>query len=146
MSGIKQWCNMKKIILTTVLLVMALAVTAQTYNNPRQRSTNSKVKITKVERTPKCTVIYLHYTASNNPADMSLIDPRSCLIDEATGKKYFPVAALNFKWNTWYKGNCTYKIQFPALPKYTSVVTFQEPLTEKNAFIVTNIALPVKGQ
>ena len=137
---------MKKILLLTALLVVALTAGAQTYNNPSQKSNDSRVKITKVERSSDATIVYLKYT-SNSANAWSCIDAYPYLKDEATGKKYQATGALNFKWGVKYKGgNSTFKIEFPPLPKKTTVVTFREAAGVENPFIVSNISLPVNGQ
>ena len=129
----------------TVMLIMTIAVAAQTYNNPRQRSNDENIKVTKVERTSNSTIVYLRYTP-DDPDDRSRLQAYPRLVDEATGKKYMATDALNFKWGTNYKGNCTYRIEFPPLPKSTSVVTFREAASEENPWVIRNIALPIQNQ
>ena len=129
----------------TVMLIMTMAVAAQTYNNPRQRSNDENIKVTKVERTSNSTIVYLRYTP-DDPDDRSRLQAYPRLVDEATGKKYQATDALNFKWGTNYKGNCTYRIEFPPLPRSTSVVTFREAASEENPWVIRNIALPIQNQ
>lgn len=129
----------------TVMLIMTIAVAAQTYNNPRQRSNDENIKVTKVERTSNSTIVYLRYTP-DDPDDRSRLQAYPRLVDEATGKKYMATDALNFKWGTNYKGNCTYRIEFPPLPRSTSVVTFREAASEENPWVIRNIALPIQNQ
>lgn len=135
---------MKKILLMTVMSLMTLALAAQTYNNPRQSSNNKRLKVTKVERTSNATILYLKYTMLEDETGWSRIDAYPVLIDEATGKRYQATDALNFNWGTKYKKTATYKIEFPPLPRSTSVVTFRE--TSDSPFIVSNIALPIQNQ
>lgn len=135
---------MKKILLMTVMSLMTLALAAQTYNNPRQSSNNKRLKVTKVERTSNATILYLKYTILEDETGWSRIDAYPVLIDEATGKRYQATDALNFNWGTKYKKTATYKIEFPPLPRSTSVVTFRE--TSDSPFIVSNIALPIQNQ
>lgn len=135
---------MKKILLMTVMSLMTLALAAQTYNNPRQSSNNKRLKVTKVERTSNATILYLKYTMLEDETGWSRIDAYPVLIDEATGKRYQATDALNFNWGTKYKKTVTYKIEFPPLPRSTSVVTFRE--TSDSPFIVSNIALPIQNQ
>ena len=135
---------MKKILLMTVMSLMTLALAAQTYNNPRQSSNNKRLKVTKVERTSNATILYLKYTMLEDETGWSRIDAYPVLIDEATGKRYQATDALNFNWGTKYKKTTTYKIEFPPLPRSTSVVTFRE--TSDSPFIVSNIALPIQNQ
>ena len=59
---------MKKFLLLTAGLLMALAVNAQTYNNPRQSSNDSRAKVVKVERTANSTIVYLKFTTNNSKA------------------------------------------------------------------------------
>ena len=127
------------------MLIMTIAVAAQTYNNPRQRSNDENIKVTKVERTSNSTIVYLRYTP-DDPDDRSRLQAYPRLVDEATGKKYMATDALNFKWGTRYVGNATYKIEFPPLPKTTSVVTFRETASEENPWVIRNIALPIQNQ
>ena len=127
------------------MLIMTIAVAAQTYNNPRQRSNDENIKVTKVERTSNSTIVYLRYTP-DDPDDRSRLQAYPRLVDEATGKKYQATDALNFKWGTRYVGNATYKIEFPPLPKTTSVVTFRETASEENPWVIRNIALPIQNQ
>lgn len=126
-----------------VVLVVSMTVAAQTYNNPRQGQATKNLKVIKVERTSNSTVVYLKYTPTN-PEAKSWINSGPVLIDEATGKAYTATAPLNFKWNTRYVGNATYKIEFPPLPRNTSVVTFKESSKAQNVWTVQNIALPVQ--
>ncbi|MBQ6204967.1 MAG: hypothetical protein IJK46_12855 [Prevotella sp.] len=136
---------MKKILLVTVMLIMTMAVVAQTYNNPRQKSNDRNLKVIKVERTSNSTIVYLRYTPDDTDSGSNLqAYPR--LVDEATGKKYQATDALNFKWGTRYVGNATYKIEFPPLPKSTSVVTFREAASVEDPWVIRNIALPIQGQ
>ena len=135
---------MKKILLMAVMSLMTLALAAQTYNNPRQSSNNKRLKVTKVERTSNATILYLKYTILEDETGWSRIDAYPVLIDEATGKRYQATDALNFNWGTKYKKTATYKIEFPPLPRSTSVVTFRE--TSDSPFIVSNIALPIQNQ
>ena len=136
---------MKKFFLLTAGLLMALAVSAQTYNNPSQKPNDKRIRITKVERTSNATIVYLKYT-SNSADAWSCIDAYPYLKDDATGKKYQATDALNFKWGTVYTGNATYKIEFPPLPRNTSVVTFREAANEENPWVISNIALPIQNQ
>lgn len=82
----------------TVMLSMTLALTAQTYTNPRQSSKYKRLKVTKVERTFNSTVLYLKYTVPEGKTGWSRIDAYPTLTDEATGKRYQATDALNFKW------------------------------------------------
>lgn len=136
---------MKKILLMAVMLTMTMALAAQTYNNPKQSSNDGNLKVTKVERTSNSTIVYLRYTP-DYPDDRSRLQAYPRLVDEATGKKYQATDALNFKWGTQYVGNATYKIEFPPLPKTTSVVTFRETASEENPWVIRNIALPIQNQ
>lgn len=136
---------MKKILLLTAMLTISMAVAAQTYNNPRQRSNDRNIKVTKVERTSNSTIVYLRFSP-NDPDDRSRLQAYPRLIDEATGKRYSATDALNFKWGTVYTGNATYKIEFPPLPRNTSVVTFREAANEENPWVISNIALPIQNQ
>ncbi len=129
----------------TVMSLMTLALAAQTYNNPRQQSNDKYLKVTKVERTANSTILYLRYTP-DNPENRSNIQAYPRLVDEATGKKYQATDALNFKWGTKYVGNATYKIEFPPLPRNTSVVTFREASSVEGPWVIKNIALPIQGQ
>ena len=135
---------MKKIFLITVMSLTTLALAAQTYNNPRQQSNVETLKVTKVERTANATVLYLRFSQPEGYTGWSKIDAYPTLTDEATGKKYQATDALNFNWGTKYTGTVTYKIEFPPMPRNTSVVTFRETAAAKNPFIVRNIAIPVK--
>lgn len=136
---------MKKILLMTVMLIMTLALAAQTYTNPRQSSNNKRIKVTKVERKSNATVVYLKVSGQNED-DWSRISNQPTLTDEATGKVYQATDALNFEWGTKYYGTATYKIKFPPLPKSTSVVSYKASGKQKNPWMISNIALPIQGQ
>ena len=136
---------MNKTLLAIAMLLVTLTVTAQTYNNPRQKTNDKRIKVIKVERKSNSTVLYLKYTLPEGSKDRSRIVAYPTLTDEATGKRYQATDALNFKWGTLYSGNATYKIEFPPLPKNTSVVTFRETTKVKNPWIVSNIALPIQS-
>ena len=126
----------------TLMLVMAVAVSAQTHNNPRQRSNNKHVKVTKVVRSKTSTVITLQ---ANYDKDMYCYLDGATLTDEVNGKKYNARKALNFQWKKKYQGrNFTFRIEFPAIPTSASVVTFREVSNGGNPFVINNIAIPVK--
>lgn len=135
---------MKKLLLMMVVLVVSMTVAAQTYNNPRQGQASKNLKVIKVERTSNSTVVYLKYTPENANTK-SWINATPILTDEATGKVYTATAALNFKWGSKYVGTATYKIEFPPLPRNTSVVTFKESPKAQNGWVVRNIALPIQN-
>lgn len=133
---------MKKYLLMTLMLVMAIAVSAQTHNNPRQRSNNKHVKVTKVVRTKTSTVLTLQ---ANYDKDMYCYLDGATLTDEVNGKRYNARKALNFQWKKKYQGrNFTFRIEFPAIPTSASVVTFRETGSSGNPFVINNIAIPVK--
>ena len=132
---------MKKFLLLTAGLLMALAVNAQTYNNPRQSSNDSRVKVVKVERSANSTVVYLKFSPGNDKT-RSWLEAYPTLTDVATGKKYQAKEAMNFDWNGGYYGTQTYKIKFPALPKSTTSVTYRD--SGNDGWIIKNIALPVQ--
>ncbi len=127
------------------MLSISMAVVAQTYTNPRHSSNEKRLKVTKVERTSNSTVLYLKFTPFDVSTELSRISAYPTLTDEATGKKYQATRALNFKWGTKYKGTSTYKVEFPPLPKNTSVVTFREAAEIKNPWVISNIALPIQN-
>ncbi|MBR5074266.1 MAG: hypothetical protein IKX26_03445 [Bacteroidales bacterium] len=135
---------MKKFLLLTTLLLVALAASAQTYYKPRQSSNKAAIQVVQVERTANSTIVTLKYTAPNEKY-VSQIVAYPTLTDDATGKKFKATDAMNFQWNTRYKGNVTYVIKFPALPKTTTSVTFKEADREENPFIIKNIALPTRN-
>ena len=134
---------MKKILLMAVAFVMGLTMTAQTYNNPRHSSNNSRLSVVKVERTSEYTMVHLRYNGDEN--SRCSLDAYPTLTDEATGKRYQATGALNFKWGTKYKNVVNFKVEFPPLPRNTSVVTFREVKGTKNPFVVSNIALPIQN-
>ena len=137
---------MKKYLLLAFMLVMTMSLAAQTYNNPRQNSNNKRFKCIKVERTSKSTILYMKYTMPEGVSSWSMIEAYPTLTDEATGKRYQAKNALNFQWGKKYSSTATYKIEFPPLPKNTSVVTFREKAGVQNPFIISNIALPIQQQ
>ena len=137
---------MKQLIIMSVMCFMTIAAAAQTYDNPRQSSNSKRLMVTKVERTADATIVYLKYTIPEGKTGWSRIAAYPSLTDEATGKKYQATDALNFEWGKKYTKTATYKIEFPPLPKNTSVVTFREAAAEKNPFVVSNIALPIGQQ
>lgn len=53
---------MNKTLLAIAMLLVTLTVTAQTYNNPRQKTNDKRIKVIKVERKSNSTVLYLKYT------------------------------------------------------------------------------------
>lgn len=133
---------MKKYLLMTLMLVMAFAVSAQTHNNPRQRSNNKNVKVSKVVRSKTSTVVYI---SANFDSDRYCYLDGATLTDEVNGKKYNARKALNFEWKKKYKGrNFTFRVEFPAIPTDASVVSFREVSNGGNPWIISNIAIPVK--
>lgn len=137
---------MKKILLMTVMFFMTMAVVAQTYTNLRQSSNNKRLKVVKVERSSDATIVYLKYTIPEGSTGWSRIEAYPTLTDEATGKRYQATDALNFKWGKTYTKTATYKVEFPPLPRTTSVVTFKEASSVKKPFIISNIALPIQSK
>ena len=134
---------MKKTLILTVLLLMTLVVSAQVINNPSQSSNSRMVKVTKVERKADCTLLHLKFTNPGNYT--SNLAPYPTLTDESTGKKYYAQAARNFNWRTKYDGDYTYIIEFPALPKNVSKVTFREVEGTQNPWVIKNIAIGTQG-
>ena len=135
---------MQKILLMTALLFLTVAVSAQTYNNPRQKSNSSTIKVSRVDKTANYTIVYLKYTQPDNQ-HAGQIYAYPTLTDESTGKRYKATEAMNFTWGAKYR-SCTFQIKFPALPKDTYMVTFKEADGIEGAWIIKNIALTNPSQ
>lgn len=83
---------MKKIFCSLLFLLSGLLLTAQTIENPTFKARNGSIRnITRIERTPECTKVYIH--AIFRPHWWIMEDGDSYLEDAATGKRYAQTGA-----------------------------------------------------
>ena len=83
---------MKKIFCSLLFLLSGLLLTAQTIENPTFKARNGSIRnITRIERTPQCTKVYIH--AIFRPHWWIMEDGDSYLEDAATGKRYAQTGA-----------------------------------------------------
>ena len=83
---------MKKIFCSLLFLLSGLLLTAQTIENPTFKARNGSIRnITRIERTPQCTKVYIH--AIFRPHWWIMEDGDRYLEDAATGKRYAQTGA-----------------------------------------------------
>lgn len=83
---------MIKVFLCSLLLLLSGLLTAQTIENPTFKARNGSIRnITRIERTPEYTKVYIH--AIFRPHWWIMEDGENYLEDVATGKRYAQTGA-----------------------------------------------------
>lgn len=139
-----------KSIFFCLLLLMSGLLTAQTIENPTFKARNGSIRnITRIERTPQCTKVYIH--AIFRPHWWIMEDGDSYLEDAATGKRYAQTGAegieLKEKIVMPDSGTTDFVLLFEPLPADVQTVHFIAPnSTESNTYDISLIPVPKDKQ
>lgn len=120
---------MKNIFFCLLLLLSGL-LTAQTIENPTFKARNGSIRnITRIERTPEYTKVYIH--AIFRPHWWIMEDGENYLEDVATGKRYAQTGAegIELKKETFMpdSGEMDFVLLFEPLPKETQTIHMIDP-------------------
>lgn len=141
---------MKKIFCSLLFLLSGLLLTAQTIENPTFKARNGSIRnITRIERTPECTKVYIH--AIFRPHWWIMEDGDSYLEDAATGKRYAQTGAegiqLKEKIVMPDSGTTDFVLLFEPLPKETETIHLIDPNgNESNTYDISLIPAPKDKQ
>lgn len=139
-----------KSIFFCLLLLMSGLLTAQTIENPTFKARNGSIRnITRIERTPQCTKVYIH--AIFRPHWWIMEDGDSYLEDAATGKRYAQTGAegiqLKEKIVMPDSGTTDFVLLFEPLPADVQTVHLIAPnSTESNTYDISLIPAPKDKQ
>lgn len=141
---------MKKIFCSLLFLLSGLLLTAQTIENPTFKARNGSIRnITRIERTPQCTKVYIH--AIFRPHWWIMEDGDSYLEDAATGKRYAQTGAegiqLKEKIVMPDSGTTDFVLLFEPLPKETQTIHLIDPNgNESNTYDISLVPAPKDKQ
>lgn len=141
---------MKKIFCGLLFLLSGLLLTAQTIENPTFKARNGSIRnITRIERTPQCTKVYIH--AIFRPHWWIMEDGDSYLEDAATGKRYAQTGAegiqLKEKIVMPDSGTTDFVLLFEPLPADIQTIHLIAPnSTESNTYDISLIPAPKDKQ
>ena len=141
---------MKKIFCSLLFLLSGLLLTAQTIENPTFKARNGSIRnITRIERTPQCTKVYIH--AIFRPHWWIMEDGDSYLEDAATGKRYAQTGAegiqLKEKIVMPDSGTTDFVLLFEPLPKETETIHLIDPNgNESNTYDISLVPVPKDKQ
>ena len=130
-----------KTILLCMMLMLSGMLTAQTVDNPAFKARSGSIgNITRIERTPDGTRVYIH--AIFRPHWWIKEEGDSYLEDAATGKKYQFKSAEGIELNKEVympdSGEMDYVLVFEALPEETQVIHLLSPSdTEGNTYDIS---------
>lgn len=124
---------MRTLLLCTLLLLSGILY-AQTIDNPTFKTrTGSITNISRIERTPECTRLYIH--AIFRPHWWIKVGGSNYLEDVATGKKYKFKSAEGIELNKEVympdSGTKDYVLTFEALPKETQAIHLLNPTSNE---------------
>lgn len=131
---------MKNIFFCLLLLLSGL-LTAQTIENPTFKARNGSIRnITRIERTPEYTKVYIH--AIFRPHWWIMEDGENYLEDVATGKHYAQTGAegIELKKETFMpdSGEMDFVLLFEPLPKETQTIHMIDPNSnESNTYDIS---------
>ena len=131
---------MKNIFFCLLLLLSGL-LTAQTIENPTFKARNGSIRnITRIERTPEYTKVYIH--AIFRPHWWIMEDGENYLEDVATGKRYAQTGAegIELKKETFMpdSGEMDFVLLFEPLPKETQTIHMIDPNSnESNTYDIS---------
>ena len=141
---------MKTLLSCFLFLLSALLLTAQTIENPAFKARNGSIRnITRIERTPECTKVYIH--AIFRPHWWIMEDGDSYLEDAATGKRYAQTGAegiqLKEKIVMPDSGTTDFVLLFEPLPKETETIHLIDPNgNESNTYDISLVPAPKDKQ
>lgn len=139
-----------KSIFFCLLLLMSGLLTAQTIENPTFKARNGSIRnITRIERTPECTKVYIH--AIFRPHWWIMEDGDSYLEDAATGKRYAQTGAegiqLKEKIVMPDSGTTDFVLLFEPLPADVQTIHLIVPnSSESNTYDISLIPVPKDKQ
>ena len=119
-----------KTLLSCLLLLLSGLLTAQTIENPTFKARNGSIRnITRIERTPEYTKVYIH--AIFRPHWWIMEDGESYLEDAATGKRYAQTGAegIELKKETFMpdSGQMDFVLLFEPLPTEVQTIHLIDP-------------------
>ena len=122
-----------------MMLMLSGMLTAQTVDNPPFKARSGSIgNITRIERTPDGTRVYIH--AIFRPHWWIKEEGDSYLEDAATGKKYQFKSAEGIELNKEVympdSGEMDYVLVFEALPEETQVIHLLSPVLRQKRFAV----------
>lgn len=122
--------TMIKVFLCSLLLLLSGLLTAQTIESPTFKARNGSIRnITRIERTPEYTKVYIH--AIFRPHWWIMEDGENYLEDVATGKRYAQTGAegIELKKETFMpdSGEMDFVLLFEPLPKETQTIHMIDP-------------------
>ena len=141
---------MKKIFCSLLFLLSGLLLTAQTIENPTFKARNGSIRnITRIERTPECTKVYIH--AIFRPHWWIMEDGDSYLEDAATGKRYAQTGAEGIEMKEKIvmpdSGTTDFVLLFEPLPKETETIHLIDPNgNESNTYDISLVPVPKDKQ
>lgn len=133
-----------KITLLYILLLLSVAVSAQTIDNPPFKARSGSISnITRIERTPQNTKVYIH--AIFRPRWWIMESGDNYLEDAATGKKYKLESAegIELKKEVYMpdSGTMDYVLIFEPLPTETQTIHYISPSdSEGNIYDISLVA------
>lgn len=142
--------SMKKIFCGLLFLLSGLLLTAQTIENPTFKARNGSIhNITRIERTPECTKVYIH--AIFRPHWWIMENGDSYLEDAATGKHYAQTGAegIELKKETYMpdSGEMDFVLLFEPLPSDVQTIHLIAPNdTEGNTYDISLVPAPKDKQ
>lgn len=137
------WQNLRQLLLCLLILLPGI-LTAQTIENPTFKARNGSIRnITRIERTPECTKVYIH--AIFRPHWWIKEDGENYLEDTATGIRYKQTGAegIELKKETYLpdSGEMDFVLLFEPLPQETRKIHFIDPNgREGNTFDISLVA------
>lgn len=137
------WQNLRQLLLCLLILLPGI-LTAQTIENPTFKARNGSIRnITRIERTPECTKVYIH--AIFRPHWWIKEDGENYLEDTATGIRYKQTGAegIELKKETYLpdSGELDFVLLFEPLPQETRKIHFIDPNgREGNTFDISLVA------
>lgn len=130
-----------KAILLCILLTLSSLLTAQTVDHPSFKARNGSIRnITRIERTPETTNVFIHVIFHPN---WWIMQEGTCYLeDTATGTKYPLKKAEGIELNTKTflpdSGEMDYVLYFAPLPKETKSIHFLTPnSSEANTYDIS---------
>lgn len=145
---------MKKIILTTIYILILGLAKSQTYNNPVTLFSfmnlfQKNLKLNSVEINENYTILNITYTNTEYADGWVSINENSFLKDIDTDQKYFLKKVENIKYspekiNLKLNEKCTFKLFFNKIPKTCRQFHFIENELNFDNFKILDICLDIK--
>lgn len=139
-----------KTLLFCFLFFLSGLLTAQTIDSPAFKARNGSIRnITRIERTSKCTKVYIH--AIFRPHWWIMEDGDSYLEDAATGKRYSQIGAegIDLKKKIFMpdSGSTDFVLLFEPLPEEVQTIHLIAPdSNESNTYDISLVPAKKKDQ